>query len=150
VLLSSVLLRTIVDKVISCQDMTLCVLVLPVRILALHSPHWHKLLAASVLPKSMDLVGFIRVRHSRFELLHGSPFAPRKLAMWNLNFGRLAPRTGFPCPGVIPWRSVSCCCVFAIQVPAAVKRSGAAERSPASWYQRSIAGRIWRRPGSCY
>jgi hypothetical protein len=91
------LLRPTVEK--ACADRALCVLVLPVSILA---AHWNKLLSASVLPLTTHgSDGFIRKPFPL--LLHAQGFAPSELAIFVCDFGRLhtssPSRTVPPCPG---------------------------------------------------
>jgi hypothetical protein len=98
------LVRATVEKAIT--DRALCVLVLPVAILA---PYWSKLLRASVLPRAAPYGdGFLRIRAPGAHLLHAGGFAPGELAVFACNFGRLAPRPGLPqlavCPGAFAAR----------------------------------------------
>jgi hypothetical protein len=93
------LVRATVEKAIT--DRALCVLVLPVAILA---PYGSKLLRASVLPLAAPYGdGFLRIRAPGEHLLHVGGFAPSELAVFACDFGRLAPRPGLPqlavCPG---------------------------------------------------
>jgi hypothetical protein len=95
------LVRATVEK--ACADRALCVLVVPVAILA---PYWSKLLYASVLPHSAPCVdGFVRIRNPASRLRHSGGFAPNDLAVFACDFGRLAPRSDLPpissCPGAL-------------------------------------------------
>jgi hypothetical protein len=85
----SQLVRPAVEK--ACADRALCVLVVPVAILA---QHWNELLAASVLPRRAPyLDGFFRVRDpARSVAWSGSSAAPAELAVFACDFGRLSPR----------------------------------------------------------
>jgi hypothetical protein len=82
------------------EDRALCVFVVAVAIIA---PHWHKLLAASVLPRRDFPEGFLRVRQPLPLLDHAGSYRPTELAIFACDFGRLSPRTGLPpadgCPG---------------------------------------------------
>jgi hypothetical protein len=106
----SQLVRPAVEK--ACADRALCVLVVPVAILA---PHWNKLLAASVLPRrSPYLDGFLRVRDpTRKVAWSGSSAAPAELAVFACDFGRLLPRDSLPplsvCPGAFDRRRRHLC-----------------------------------------
>jgi hypothetical protein len=106
----SPLVRATVEK--ACADRALCVLVVPVAILA---PHWNKLLAASVLPRrSPYLDGFFRVRDpSRQVAWSGSSDMPAELAVFACDFGRLLPRASLPplsaCPGASSRRQRHLC-----------------------------------------
>ncbi len=98
------LVRANVEKAVA--DRALCVLVVPVAILA---PHWSKLLYASVLPRAAPYAdGFLRIRAPNARLLHAGDFAPGELAVFACDFGRLAPRPGLPelavCPGAFSAR----------------------------------------------
>ncbi len=97
-------MRAIVKKAIA--DRALCVLVLPVAILA---PYWSKLLYASVLPRAAPYAdGFLRIRTPNALLLHVGGYAPGELAVFACDFGRLAPCSGLPalavCPGAFSAR----------------------------------------------
>ena len=90
----TVLVRPAVEK--ACADKALCILVVPVAILA---PHWTRLLAASVLPRrSPYLDGFFRVRRPDHMVTWTEPGCapPAELAVFACDFGRLAPRGGLP------------------------------------------------------
>jgi hypothetical protein len=106
----SQLVRPAVEK--ACADRALCVLVVPVAILA---PHWNKLLAASVLPhRSPYLDGFFRIRDpARSVAWSGSSAAPAELAVFACDFGRLSPRCSLPplsvCPGALARRRRHLC-----------------------------------------
>jgi hypothetical protein len=103
-------LRPAVEK--ACADRALCVLVVPVAILA---PHWNKLLAASVLPRRAPyLDGFFRVRDpTRSVAWSGSSDAPAELAVFACDFGHLSPRVSLPplstCPGAFARRRRHLC-----------------------------------------
>jgi hypothetical protein len=94
------LVRATVEK--AAADRALCVLVVPVAILA---PYWSKLLYASALPLSAPYSeGFVRIRSPARHLRHAGDCAPpSELAIFACDFGRLAPRLGLPplsgCPG---------------------------------------------------
>ena len=83
---SSALVRATVEKAIT--DRALCILVLPVAILA---PYWSKLLPASVLPRAAAPYadGFLRIRTPGACLLHagavvgGLAGPPRCAGSWN-------------------------------------------------------------------
>ena len=103
------LLRATIDK--ACADAALCVLVVPLAILA---PHWNKLLAASLLSAATGFpAGFARVRRPGPMLLHANGFTPSELAVFACDFGRIAPRGGLPptstCPGAFTRRSRPVC-----------------------------------------
>ena len=103
------MVRAAVEK--ACADRALCLLVVPVAILA---PHWNKLLAASVLPHVPPYRdGFVRVRRPDKHLLHAGSFAPTELAVFACDFSRLSPRVGLPsltvCPGSFAPRPRSLC-----------------------------------------
>ena len=103
------LLRAAVAKALA--DSALCVLVVPVSILA---PHWNKLLAASVLDQGSGFPGgFDRIRKTGSLLLHSAGYAPEELAIFACDFGRLAPRAGLPaastCPGAFRRRPRPVC-----------------------------------------
>jgi hypothetical protein len=106
----SQLVRPAVEK--ACADRALCVLVVPVAILA---PHWNKLLAASVLPRRAPyLDGFFQVRDpARSVAWSGSSAAPDELAVFACDFGRLSPRRSLPplsvCPGAFARRQGHLC-----------------------------------------
>jgi hypothetical protein len=93
-------------------DRALCVLVIPVAILA---PYLGRLLAASVLPRrSPYLDGFFRVRDpARAVDWSGSSAAPAELAVFACDFGRLSPRPSLPplsaCPGAFARRRRHLC-----------------------------------------
>ena len=98
------LVRATVEKAIT--DRALCILILPVAILA---PYWSKLLRASVLPRAAPYAdGFLRIRSPGACLLHAGGYAPGELAVFACDFGRLAPRPGLPrlveCPGAFAAR----------------------------------------------
>jgi hypothetical protein len=98
------LVRATVEK--ACADRALCVLVVPVSILA---PFWSKLLAASVLPLGQPYRdGFVRIRSPGAHLRHAGSFAPVELAIFACDFGRLSPRLGLlqltACPGAFAAR----------------------------------------------
>ena len=103
-------LRPAVEK--ACADRALCLLVVPVAILA---PHWNKLLAASVLPRRAPyLDGFFRVREpSRSVAWSGDADPPAELAVFACDFGRLSPRPALPplsaCPGAFARRQRHLC-----------------------------------------
>jgi hypothetical protein len=81
-------------------DRALCVLVLPVAILA---TYWSKLLRASVLPRAAPYVdGFLRIRAPSARLLYVGGYTPGELAVFACDFGRLAPRPGLPQLAVSP------------------------------------------------
>ncbi len=62
----------VVEK--ECADQVLCVLVVPVAVLA---PHWDKMLATSALPRDAQYAyGFVRIRDSALILLWLDPSAP--------------------------------------------------------------------------
>ena len=98
------LLRATMEK--AAADNARCILVVPVAVIA---PHWHELLAASVLPRLAYPDGFLRVRNPKPELLHTSGYAPSELAVFACNFERSAPRGGrpplSPCPGAFAKRA---------------------------------------------
>ena len=103
------LVRATVEKASS--DRALCVLVVPVAILA---PHWHALLAASVLPRRKPyLDGFFRVRDVSRSVSRPGASAPAELAVFACDFSRLAPRAGLPllssCPGSLAVRRRPLC-----------------------------------------
>ena len=78
------------------EDWALCVFVVAVAIIA---PHWHKLLAASVLPRRDFPEGFLRVRQPLPLLDHAGSCRPTELAIFACDFGRLSPRAGLPPAG---------------------------------------------------
>ena len=103
------LVRATVEK--ACADRALCVLVVPVAILA---PYWSKLLYASALPLTAPfLEGFIRFRSPARHLRHLGDYAPSELAVFACDFGRLHPRAGLPalsdCPGAAAPRPRTAC-----------------------------------------
>jgi hypothetical protein len=106
------LVRPVVEK--ACVDRALCVLVVPVAILA---PHWNKLLAASVLPRRAPYSdGFVRIRDPSRSVVWpdtGSVTAPAELAVFACDFGRLSPRSSLPplsdCPGAVARRRRHLC-----------------------------------------
>ena len=92
------LVRATVDK--ACADRALCVLVVPVAILA---PYWSKLLYASALPLGAPFEeGFVRFRSPAQHLRHPGDSAPSELAVFACDFGRLEPRLGLPDLSVSP------------------------------------------------
>ncbi len=98
---SRALVRATVEK--ACADRALCVLVVPVAILA---QYWSKLLYASVLPLGAPFTeDFIRIRSPALHLRHLGDYAPEELAVFACDFGRLEPRPGLPslsdCPGAV-------------------------------------------------
>jgi hypothetical protein len=103
------LVRAMVEK--ACADRALCVLLVPVAILA---PHWGKLLADSVLPRGAPYAdGFCRVRDPASLLAWPDASAPAELAIFACDFSRLEPRAGLPqlsaCPGAIARRQRPLC-----------------------------------------
>ena len=74
---SPVMLRPALAKAIT--DRARCILVVPVAIIA---PHWHKLLAASVLSPLAYPDGFLRVRRPLPLLLHAGSYRPTELAIF--------------------------------------------------------------------
>jgi hypothetical protein len=90
------LVRAAVEK--ECADRALCVLLVPVAIL---SPHWSKLLAASVLPRGAPYAdGFLRVRNPLSHLSWPDALPPAELAIFACDFGLLEPRPGLPPPSL--------------------------------------------------
>ena len=103
------LVRVTVEKAMA--DRALCVLIVPVAILA---PHWNHLLRASVLPRRAPYAdGFARIRQPASLLRIGSSACPVELAVFACDFGRLAPRAGLPllstCPGAVARRPRPLC-----------------------------------------
>ena len=103
------LVRAMVEK--ACADRALCVLVVPVAILA---PYWRKLLYASALPLvALFLEGFVRFRSPARHLLHAGYHAPVELAVFACDFNRLEPRPGLPalsdCSGAVAQRPHTAC-----------------------------------------
>jgi hypothetical protein len=103
------LLRATVDK--ACADAALCILVVPLAVLA---PHWNKLLAASLLSGANGFpAGYARVRRPSSLLRDADGFAPAELAIFACDFGRVAPRDGLPplsaCPGALANRPRPVC-----------------------------------------
>jgi hypothetical protein len=103
------LVRATVEK--ACADRALCVLVVPVAILA---PYWGKLLSTSVLPRRKPYTdGFFRVRDPARQLLHAGGRTPVELAVFACDFGLLSPRAGMPqragCPGAFALRPRPLC-----------------------------------------
>ncbi len=103
------LVRATVEK--ACADRALCVLVVPVAILA---PYWSKLLYASALPLGAPFEeGFVRFRTPARHLRHPGDYAPSELAVFECDFGRLEPRLGLPdlsvCPGAVAPRPRTAC-----------------------------------------
>ena len=88
-----ILLRGAIAKAL--EDRARCVLVVPVAVVA---PHWHKLLAASVLSSRDFPEGFLRVRQPLLLLDPAGSYRPTELAIFDCDFGRLSPRAGLP-PG---------------------------------------------------
>jgi hypothetical protein len=90
------LVRAAVEK--KMVDRTLCVLVVPVAILA---PYWNHLLSASVLPLRAPYAdGFARVRRPAILVQNLGPGAPAELAVFACDFSllaRLPPLAS--CPG---------------------------------------------------
>ena len=105
------LVRATVEK--ACVDRALCVLVVPVAILA---PYWSKLLYASALPLGAPFTeGFVRIRSPARHLRHLGDYAPAELAIFACDFSRLDPRPGLPslsgCPGAVaPRPRIACGC----------------------------------------
>jgi hypothetical protein len=66
-------------------DAALIVLVVPVAITA---PHWHKLVACSVLEREPAVDGFIRVRNPQRVLNHAMGYMPKELAVFACDFSR--------------------------------------------------------------
>ncbi len=86
----ALLVRATVEK--ACTDWVLCVLVVPVTILA---QYWSKLLAASVLQHVAPYGdGFARIRSPGQHLRHAGSYAPTELAIFACDFSRLSPRAG--------------------------------------------------------
>ena len=92
-----VMLRPALAKAIA--DRARCVLVVPVAIIA---PHWHKLLAASVLSPLAYPDGFLRIRRPLPLLLHEGSYRPTELAIFACDFSRISPREGLPPPSDCP------------------------------------------------
>ena len=149
----SQLVRPAVEK--ACVDRALCVLVVPVAILA---PHWGRLLAASVLPRrSPYLDGFLRVRDpARSVVWSGSSAAPAELAIFACDFGRLSPRPSLPplsaCPGAFARRPRHLCgsaddCRVQHRIREALLAQSAGPR-PAALGLGAGAGRLGGREGS--
>jgi hypothetical protein len=95
----------------ACADRALCVLLVPVAIL---TPHWGRLLAASVLPLAPPYAdGFRRVRDPAACLTWPGPAPAAELAIFACDFGRLEPRAGLPplssCPGAAARRQRPVC-----------------------------------------
>ncbi len=98
------LLRATIEK--ACADAALCILVVPLAVLA---PQWNKLLATSLLSAASAFpAGSARVRRPGSLLLHADGFDPTELAVFTCDFGRIAPRVGLPttstCPGAFTRR----------------------------------------------
>ena len=92
------LVRATVEK--ACADRALCVLVVPVAILA---PYWSKLLYSSALPLGAPFEeGFVRFRSPAQHLRHQGDYAPSELAVFAWDFGRLEPRLGLPSLSIFP------------------------------------------------
>ena len=105
----SSLVRATVEK--ACADRALCVLLVPVAII---SPHWGKLLAASVLPRGAPYAdGFLRVKNPSRLLSWPDVHGAAELAIFACDFGRLQPRTDLPllssCPGAFARRQRPLC-----------------------------------------
>ena len=103
------LVRATVEK--ACADRALCVLIVPVAILA---PHWNKLLSASVLPRRAPYAdGFARIRDPARQLQRAGADVPAELAVFACDFGRLAPRADLlppaTCPGAFARRRRHLC-----------------------------------------
>ena len=103
------LIRPTVEKALA--DRALCVLVVPVAILA---PYWGKLLAASVLPRRAPYSdGFRRVRDPAKFLNRPGGDVPAELAIFACDFSRLSPRPGIPplspCEGAVARRQRPLC-----------------------------------------
>ena len=96
------------------EDRALCVFVVAVAIIA---PHWHKLLAASVLPRRDFPEGFLRVRQPLPLLDYAGTYHPTELAVFACDFGLLSPRMDLPpacgCHGARLRRPRSACGGFA-------------------------------------
>ena len=103
-----ILLRGAIAKAL--EDRARCVLVVPVAVIA---QHWHKLLAASVLPPHDFTEGFLRVRQPLPLLDHAGSYRPTELAIFACDFGRLSPRVGLPpdcdCRGALLHRPRPAC-----------------------------------------
>ena len=85
-------MRATVEK--ACSDRALCILVVPVAILA---PHWHALLSASVLPRREPYTDvFFRVRDVARSVSRAGASAPAEFAVFACNFSLLAMRAGLP------------------------------------------------------
>ena len=105
----SSLVRVTVEK--ACADRALCILLVPVAVLA---PHWGKLLAASVLPRTAPYVdGFLRVKNPLQRVAWPDPHCAAELAIFACDFGRLQPRANLPllstCPGAVARRQRPLC-----------------------------------------
>jgi hypothetical protein len=121
----SALVRATMEK--ACADSALCVLLVPVAILALH---WGRLLATSVLPRCPPYTdGFRRVQDPAAFLSWSEPAPAAELAIFACEFCRLELRVGHwaslrsppalapshaasaPCVAVLPTLTTSIACV---------------------------------------
>ncbi len=105
----SSLVRATVEK--ARADRALCVLLVPVAILA---QHWGQLLEASVLPRTAPYVdGFLRIRDPARVLARPDPRGAAEIAVFACDFSRLQPRAGLPqlssCPGAAARRTRPLC-----------------------------------------
>lgn len=102
------LIRRTVQKAIA--DAALCVLVVPVAVTA---PHWHKLVACSVLERKPAVDGFVRVRNPRRELAHARSYDPKELAVFACDFAVWSRRADIsaaaPCAGAYERRRRPLC-----------------------------------------
>ncbi len=106
----SSLVRATVEK--GRADCALCVLLVPMVILA---QHWGQLLAASVLQRTAQYVDcFLRIRDPALVLARPDPRGAAEMAVFACDFSRLQHRAGLPplssCPRAAARRTRPLCC----------------------------------------
>jgi len=94
----TVLARKVVNKAMQdgARNWPRIVLVVP---LAITAPHWQKLLKFSVVDNAER---YLRVRHARSSVRHGSGHEPNELAVFMCDFGSAAGAADWsPCAGCV-------------------------------------------------